>query len=276
MTPALIVADACAPVLATLKTQLPSATLLHGKRGVGLNTIASVIAGQSAERVYPVTKKGDEDAVNGSISIETIRLLYTSVRTGGKRRVVIIDDADRMSRGAQNAFLKLLEEPPRGIHFLLTSHNPESILKTIRSRVANVHIPLAAKAKTDDLIASKNALDQRTEAQVKFLAAGLPAEAQRLLADETYRADSIAVMTDARTCLTISDTYQRIGIIAKYSGSRESAIRFVDASILVLRHILSTEHASSYAAMSQRLLTTYEQLHKNTNPKLQLLRFVVQ
>lgn len=49
-------------------------------------------------------------------------------------RVVIIDSADAMNRNAANALLKVLEEPPARAILLLVSHNPGSLLPTIRSR----------------------------------------------------------------------------------------------------------------------------------------------
>jgi DNA polymerase-3 subunit delta' len=58
----------------------------------------------------------------------------------GRRKVFIVGDAERMvpqasSPEAANAFLKLLEEPPPTVTFILTSSEPSSLLPTIRSRV---------------------------------------------------------------------------------------------------------------------------------------------
>jgi DNA polymerase-3 subunit delta' len=51
-----------------------------------------------------------------------------------ERRVILIDAAEDMERGAANALLKNLEEPPRNTVFLLISHAPGRLLPTIRSR----------------------------------------------------------------------------------------------------------------------------------------------
>jgi DNA polymerase-3 subunit delta' len=48
--------------------------------------------------------------------------------------VILIDAADDMERGAANALLKCLEEPPHDVVFLLVSHAPSRLLPTIRSR----------------------------------------------------------------------------------------------------------------------------------------------
>lgn len=52
----------------------------------------------------------------------------------GRYKVVIVDEAHRMSSGAQNAFLKTLEEPPANSVIILITSNPDSLLPTIRSR----------------------------------------------------------------------------------------------------------------------------------------------
>lgn len=64
---------------------------------------------------------------------EMIRRLATKP-TLGERRAIIIDPADDMEKGAVNALLKALEEPPAGTYFLLIAHQPGRLLPTIRSR----------------------------------------------------------------------------------------------------------------------------------------------
>ena len=54
-------------------------------------------------------------------------------------KVYIIDEAETMNIPAQNAALKLLEEPPKNVSFLLCSTNPERLLTTVRSRCAEIN-----------------------------------------------------------------------------------------------------------------------------------------
>lgn len=72
-----------------------------------------------------------------SIPIDEIRSVQHRLITRptlGSRRAVIIDPADDMEKGAVNALLKSLEEPPVGTYFLLVAHRLGSLLPTIRSR----------------------------------------------------------------------------------------------------------------------------------------------
>jgi DNA polymerase-3 subunit delta' len=56
----------------------------------------------------------------------------------GRRRVVIVDDADAMEASAQNALLKTLEEPPAASTFVLVTSRPDLLLPTVRSRCQRV------------------------------------------------------------------------------------------------------------------------------------------
>lgn len=72
-----------------------------------------------------------------NISVDQIRSLqrlFSNSPSLSSRRVIIIDAADDLERGAANALLKNLEEPPAGTLFLLVSHAPGRLLPTIRSR----------------------------------------------------------------------------------------------------------------------------------------------
>lgn len=84
-----------------------------------------------------------------NITVDQIRWLQrrlTTRPTLSERRAIIIDPADDMERGAVNALLKSLEEPPSGTYFLLIAHQPGRLLATIRSRCRTLRFaPLSAQ-----------------------------------------------------------------------------------------------------------------------------------
>lgn len=72
-----------------------------------------------------------------NITVDQIRAMQrrlTTRPTLGERRAIIVDAADDLEKGASNALLKSLEEPPEGTFFILVVHRPARLLPTIRSR----------------------------------------------------------------------------------------------------------------------------------------------
>ena len=78
-----------------------------------------------------------EPGDTGVIKVDQVREVVerTAYRPfEGRRRVVIVDEADAMLSEAQNALLKTLEEPPSASMFVLVTSRPDELLPTVRSR----------------------------------------------------------------------------------------------------------------------------------------------
>ncbi len=86
----------------------------------------------------------------GQIRIEEIRPVDNRLSLKpfeGRKKIVIIDDADTMNVFASNAFLKTLEEPPKDSLIILISSKPDNLPDTIRSRCSRINFtPLSYEA----------------------------------------------------------------------------------------------------------------------------------
>ncbi len=103
-------------------------------------------------RYYDSTK-GKLDA---SLKVEALRkiepfLRRTASEEGGWR-IVVVDDADTMNRNAQNAILKILEEPPANVLIILIAHRPGMLIPTIRSRARVIPFQSLPYEDMNDLI----------------------------------------------------------------------------------------------------------------------------
>ena len=100
--------------------------------------------------IITVTRRTDEKgAAKREIYVEQIRDLIADAAilpNEAERKVYIIRDAGTMNAAAQNALLKILEEPPYFVTFILVADNAGSLLETVRSRCVTHYRPAAEDA----------------------------------------------------------------------------------------------------------------------------------
>ncbi len=125
-----------------------------------------------------------ETALAQVISVDEVRKMrsfFALSAADGGRRVAIIDAVDEMNTASANALLKLLEEPPAGVTFLLISHQPHRLLPTIRSRCRELRLTSLAAPDLAAALAAAGGEVAPDEAQaLAELAGGSVGEAFRL------------------------------------------------------------------------------------------------
>jgi DNA polymerase-3 subunit delta' len=264
--------------LEALRTALPQAVLLTGAPGVGLCATAKDLAWRDlAGLIQSTDKDGNPDlSARGVIRIAQIRDLQQFTRGKSRSaRVIIIDDADRMNRQAQNAFLKLLEEPPEHTHFILTSHHPDLLLPTILSRVQRIHVRPISEIASKKLLSTKGISDIRVQQQMLFLAKGRPAELSRLADDPTYFSRQSTMITDARTLLS-GTALDKIAIIARIASDRPQALTLIAAALEIVRFSMRNQPSRELLDTSKHLVDLYDAVQANANIRLQFTNFVIQ
>ncbi len=163
------------------KDRIPSGLLLWGPDGVGKRLAAF----ETAKAVNCLDMRGDacdnclscRKAISGNhpdiktvvpvgkarmIKVEAVEEMNetTSFRPfEGRRRIYIIEEADRMNEAAQNHFLKTLEEPASPTLFVLVTAHPRALLSTIRSRCQPVRFGSLRTETVAELLASQRGID---------------------------------------------------------------------------------------------------------------------
>lgn len=134
---------------------VPHAIIIEGAKGTGRKTLAMIIAqycvcssdNQRPCGICPDCKKAEQEIHpdisvfdgnnSGAYSIDSIRNIRSSAfikPNEAHTKVYILLNCDKMQSPAQNAFLKVLEEPPENVVFIMTVMSATSLLQTVRSR----------------------------------------------------------------------------------------------------------------------------------------------
>lgn len=272
-----IINPASEKLLHAVVKRLPQSLLLTGENGVGLGTISRYIAELRKVTPIVVLPEFDEkvDIDKGVIGVDIMRRLYNETRTKTvSDRIIVIDYAERMTHQAQNAFLKLLEEPGKGIYFILVSHSVSKLLPTILSRTENLDIKLATTEQSEKLLDLLSITDVTKRSQLLFMATGMPAELIRLCNDEAYFDKRGITVRDARELLRGS-LYQKLLIAQRYKDDRASALTLLlDVANILKRSVVARPQMDTISRIDT-ILDAYQHIEANGNIRLCLARMVI-
>ena len=157
--------------------RFPHAFIIEGEPGSGRHTFAKILAAAAvcSDEGAPcgkcrtcqlVENDGHCDVLTytpdgATFKIDTVRSIRESAFVypiEAKRKVNILLDCDKMSEQSQNALLKILEEPPKFMIFILVCQNALGLLTTVRSRCVTLSIKNPEFDEAFNFIKIKNGL----------------------------------------------------------------------------------------------------------------------
>ena len=145
---------------ALTKGKISHAYLFVGPRGCGKTSVARIFAHEinhfdyQLEDSYIDIIEIDAATFTSVDNIRELREKAMIMPTLGKYKVYIIDEVHMLSNSAFNALLKILEEPPEHVIFIMATTNPEKIPATIISRTQIYRFNLAEPKVMQDFLRS--------------------------------------------------------------------------------------------------------------------------
>jgi DNA polymerase-3 subunit delta' len=204
------------------------AWLITGPAGSGRSTLASAFAAeliatspddvatiaQVQARTHPdlTALRTDRVIISIAEARELVRGAYYAPSLG-RHRVIIVEDADRMSERTTNVLLKALEEPPERTVWVLCAPSDADLLPTIRSRVRVVRLNEPEVADVAGLIVQRTGVDPALAEQSARHAQRHIGMAQRLATDADARARREATVRAVLDLRSVSDAVDAAGKI---------------------------------------------------------------
>lgn len=184
------------------------------------NTIAQVHA-----RTHPdlTSLRTDRVIISIAEARDLVRGAYYAPSLG-RYRVIVVEDADRMSERTSNVLLKALEEPPERTVWVLCAPSDADLLPTIRSRVRVVRLNEPEVADVARLIVQRTNVDPALAEQSARHAQRHIGMAQRLATDADARARRDTTVRAALNVRSVSDAVEAAGRIVAIATEDAKAL----------------------------------------------------
>lgn len=166
------------------------ANLIIGDDGIGKSLIANYLSNNilGLDGITEFVDIINYYPLSSSFGVDDIRRIIEEVLKKpfqGDKKVLILHKCEKMTVQAQNALLKTIEEPPKGVYLILLSESLELILDTIKSRCQIYKLTPLSKDEINEYIDSKYShinIDNRKAALA--YSQGIPGKIERFIEDD--------------------------------------------------------------------------------------------
>ena len=236
--------------------RMAHATLLSGESGIGKKTLARLLAqgllcsgdgdkpcGQCRDcrrfsaRTHPDALFPAPAPREKTIKIDALREMIDALShhaLEGGRRVILIENAERMTPQAQNCLLKTLEEAAEGTYFLLTADLESALLPTIRSRCRIIRMQPWTQERIEKALLARSIPPDRAHSLALYCEGSL-GRALQMQEDESYWAARDLIQ---RTFLSVRRTADIASAAALLKDQRDGGDRLLDILEQEIRALL--------------------------------------
>ncbi|MCQ2770900.1 MAG: hypothetical protein MJ236_03775 [Clostridia bacterium] len=244
---------------------LSHAYLIVGAKGSGKKTLAEAIAcemanayGSDAEvgsiknRMCPDVVWARKEENKKTFGVDAVRSAISTVSLSPNSldfKLYIFEDSDLLTIQAQNALLKVIEEPPANTFFLLLCNNVASIITTVRSRVQTIYMDVMPDKDILDYLRQNdiNIKDETKKGFVLRLCNGAAGHAKELAESDEKTGEyasylKVCDIVKAQGNKKLSSKYfEFLNMFTSFGQSREALTTALDYLIVAYRDIFAVK-----------------------------------
>lgn len=222
--------------------KLSHAHLIIGPDGIG----KSIIARRFALSILEKTKDIEyADIINfrkvkASFGVDDVRRIIEEVNKKpfeGDKKVIIIHEGSKMTPQAQNALLKTIEEPPKGVYIIILSESLESLLDTIKSRSQIYKLTPLNKEEMKIYLNKINVTDEKEIKLALAYSEGVPGRAKEVLYNKEIgelRNISLSLLVD----LSKGDSLKVLAYESRLNKFKDEKEQFIRILLSFIRDII--------------------------------------
>ncbi len=245
--------------------KLSHAYMLVGPAGCGKKTFSSAVAAELArhdgteEAAVERIKSGHSPDVltipteEKRIGIDTVRAFVSTVYLTPNEldfKMYIFDEADRLTPQAQNALLKIIEEPPKRVFIFLLVKNPGALLQTVRSRVISVNMQTFEPDEVQKYLAGEEIFSGADEARLAFamkMSGGALGAVKELAATENAEFDAYSKAGEVLSSLSKKNRsvsyFDFLASVTSFADTTEKLALLLKYLLCLYRDILSAQNS---------------------------------
>lgn len=226
------------------------ANLIIGNDGIGKSIVAKYLAN------VIMGKENDSESIDivkyspssNSFGVDEVRNIIDEVNKKpyeGERKVLILYRCDKLTVQAQNALLKTIEEPPKGVYLILLSDSLEMILDTIQSRCQVYKLTPLSKEEISNYIDYKYPnLSLEDKHSALAYSTGVPGKVDKFIEDQNLKS-----LRDICIALFEDILKREQGIVLKYEellkNSKEEQLELLNILLSYIRDIMIFKELNS-------------------------------
>ena len=204
-----------------------------------------------------------------SVSVEQAREIVADAYIKpfmSTKKIYIFEDASLLNDFTQNSLLKVLEEPPEYITFIILSDGEEQLLQTVLSRCTSINFPSISDEKMRDYIKTTYPEQFENAPLIISLSQGIAGEADKILSDPDYdiiRKESLKMLTPLLSRHKIS----AYTVCEFLENNKDKADLIISLWQSFLRDIMLIKNSSKHLVVNKDTINELEMISNNISDR---------